>query len=90
MSRLVPHPLNLDEEAVLSSGNPKMIKDKLKEIDSGQYIPIARIGIGCSFEGYLERLRGVGVDVGVDNNEFGFVEVAVDGDKLRELRVYRN
>jgi len=90
MRRLTKHLLSIDEEAILSLGNPEIIRDKLREIDSGQYIPIARIGIGCSFEGYLERLRGVGVDVGVDNNEFGFVEVAVDGDKLRELRVYRN
>ena len=46
MRRLTKHLLSIDEEAILSLGNPEIIRDKLREIDSGQYIPIARIGIG--------------------------------------------
>ena len=90
MIRLTPYPLSPDEEAVLSNGDPGIIRDKLQEIDSGQYIAVARVGIGCSVDSHLDRLRAVGVDVGVDNNIYGFLEVGVDGNKSRELRIFRN
>ena len=89
MSRLIAHVLSPGEEAALSKGNPKIIRDMLEKISLWEYIAVSRTGLGCSFEGYLDGLRRVGVDVGIDNSKYCFEEVAVDKD-TKELRVFRN
>jgi len=93
---LTEAPLTFEERAVLGQGDPQVVAGKLRELDSGKYLTIARIGKSSDPERYVYRIRRVGLGIGPrGNDDYGFVAVPIieedvfEDFQIREVRVFR-
>ena len=68
--------------------NMDFIKERLRRLDAGEYLTIARIAREGNPDKYVGRLRDRGIDIGVDGHEYG-VWVASKSDETKEVRVFK-
>jgi hypothetical protein len=90
LTDLTEAPLTVEERTIISGGDSQIISGKLREIDCGQYLVVARIGEESdSADNYVRPLITLGVDIGDEENQDYGVDVVSMGNETKEVRVYR-